>query len=162
VPAPTVTTSGPLPGGVTLAANGTLGGTPTEGGTFPITITASNGVAPDATQDFTLRVYQPPTFTSANATTFTVGQQDSFTVAASGVPAHALSMTPGSLPTGVTFDPTTGALSGTPAAGTGGSYTLQFTAANGIVPNAVQTFSLVVDEAPSITSANEFTFVLNA
>src|SRR5262249_3512306 len=115
-PTPTFTTTGPLPGGVTLAANGTLGGTPTEGGTFAFTITASNGVAPDATQAFTLHVVQPSTFTSTDATTFTVGQSGRFAVAASGVPAPALSLTSGKVPDGVRFDATSGALAGTPAA----------------------------------------------
>ena len=51
-------TTGSLPSGVTLAPNGTLSGTPAAGtgGNYPITITASNGVAPSATQSFTLAV----------------------------------------------------------------------------------------------------------
>ena len=56
-PPPTYSETGALPSGVTLAAGtGVLSGTPTESGSFPITITASNGIAPDATQDFTLDV----------------------------------------------------------------------------------------------------------
>jgi len=61
-PAPSLTESGALPGGVTFADNGdgtaTLAGTPAAGtgGVYPITITASNGVSPDATQTFTLYV----------------------------------------------------------------------------------------------------------
>ena len=47
----------------------------------------------------------------------------------------------------------TGTLSGTPAAGTGGVYALTFTAANGVLPNATQAFTLTVNEAPAITSA---------
>jgi hypothetical protein len=55
-PAPTFSETGALPAGVTLSANGTLSGTPAGGGTYPITITASNGVGPAATQTFTLVV----------------------------------------------------------------------------------------------------------
>ncbi|MGV9866132.1 pentapeptide repeat-containing protein [Rhodococcus koreensis] len=47
-PAPTVTTTDPLPAGLTLSAAGVLSGTPTAAGSFPITVTASNGVTPDA------------------------------------------------------------------------------------------------------------------
>jgi len=68
----------------------------------------------------------------------------SFTVTATGTPAPALSEA-GALPTGVTFNPATRVLSGTPAAGTQGVYVLTFTAANGILPNAVQTFTLTVN-----------------
>lgn len=57
------TATGTLPTGVTLVNNfaqstATLEGTPAAGtaGIYPITITAFNGVAPDATQNFTLTV----------------------------------------------------------------------------------------------------------
>ena len=41
---------------------------------LPLTITATNGVLPDATQSFTLTVrHQAPAITSADTTTFTVG-----------------------------------------------------------------------------------------
>ncbi len=57
-PVPTFSlTSGLLPPGLSLAANGVLSGTPTSAGTgsFPnIAITATNGVLPDAHQTFSL------------------------------------------------------------------------------------------------------------
>jgi uncharacterized protein (DUF1800 family) len=59
-PTPGISETGSLPDGVAFQDNGdgtgTLGGTPTASGTFGITFTASNGVAPDATQGFTLTV----------------------------------------------------------------------------------------------------------
>jgi hypothetical protein len=47
-----------LPAGVSLNSNGTLSGIPAAGthGVYTFTITASNGVAPDAHQTFTLTV----------------------------------------------------------------------------------------------------------
>ena len=53
--------SGVLPNGVTFTDNGdgtaTLAGTPTViAGSYPLTITASNGVGSDAVQAFTLKV----------------------------------------------------------------------------------------------------------
>jgi hypothetical protein len=84
---------------------------------------------------------------SATSVSFTVGVQGTFTVAAAGNPAATLSET-GTLPSGVTFDPQTGVLSGTPATGTGGtinmSYPIQFTASNGVGSPAVQNFTLTV------------------
>jgi len=41
--------------------------------TYPVTITAANGVAPDAVQRFTLIVGIPPTITSANTAVFRTG-----------------------------------------------------------------------------------------
>jgi hypothetical protein len=61
-PAATFSESGPLPTGVAFVDEGngtaTLSGTAAPGtaGTYPISITASNGVAPDAIQAFTLTV----------------------------------------------------------------------------------------------------------
>ena len=39
----------------------------------------------------------------------------------------------------------TATLAGTPAAGTGGTYALTITAANGVLPDATQSFTLTVD-----------------
>ncbi len=72
-PAPTINSSGNLPGGVTFTdnANGTatLDGTPTAGtaGIYPLTFMASNGVLSDATQNFTLTVAQAGSTTSLNS-----------------------------------------------------------------------------------------------
>ncbi|PMP74391.1 MAG: hypothetical protein C0183_21340 [Roseiflexus castenholzii] len=54
--------SGALPSGVTFTPNSngtaTISGTPTAGGVFTLTITNANGVNPNATQTFTLKVEQ--------------------------------------------------------------------------------------------------------
>ena len=42
----------------------------------------------------------------------------------------------------------TATLAGTPAAGTGGTYPITITATNGVSPNATQTFTLTVNQAP--------------
>jgi Bacterial Ig domain/FG-GAP-like repeat/Putative Ig domain/FG-GAP repeat len=163
----TITQGGdPLPMGVTFTNNGngtaTLAGTPAagSGGVRTLTITAANGMLPNATQTFTLTVSQGPTITSANAVTFTAGTAGSFTVTTTGTPAPTISIT-GTLPGGVTFTNNgngTGTLSGTPAAGTGGTYAVTFTATNGAGTDATQAFTLTVNEAPAITSANGATF----
>ena len=60
-PTPSLTESGTLPSGVSFTDNGngtaTIAGTPANGtqGSYPLTITASNGLTP-ATQTFTLTV----------------------------------------------------------------------------------------------------------
>jgi sugar lactone lactonase YvrE len=159
-PAPTFSESGALPAGVTFAA-GVLSGTPAAntGGSYPITITASNGVGSNATQNFTLTINQVPALKSASATTFTVGSPGSFTVTASGFPAPTFSET-GTLPAGVTF--AAGVLSGTPAPNTGGSYPITFTASNGVGSNATQSFTLTINQASSVTSAAATTFTVGS
>jgi putative Ig domain-containing protein len=169
-PTPSITESGALPTGVTFVDNkngtGTLAGVPAPGtvGTYSITFTPSNGIGSPAGQSFTLTVGQPPAITSANSTTFTVGTAGSFNVTTTGFPAPSLSES-GTLPSGVTFVDNkngSGTLSGTPAAGTGKTYSITFTASNGVGSNATQTFALTVDQAPAITSANNTTFTVGA
>ena len=65
----------------------------------------------------------------------------SFSATATGFPAPTLSET-GALPSGVTFNTATGVLSGTPAAGTGGTYPLTFTQGKPATPQAC--WSLVI------------------
>jgi hypothetical protein len=155
-PTPTISETGTLPTGVSFSG-GVLSGTPTQSGSFPISFTASNGVAPNATQSFTLTVNQAPAITSASSTTFVTGTSGTFTVTVTGNPTPTISET-GTLPTGVTFSG--GKLSGTPTQS--GSFPITFTATNGVTPNARQSFTLTVDQAPAITSANHAAFTLGA
>jgi hypothetical protein len=169
-PAAAISETGALPDGVTLTDNGhgtaTLGGTPAAGtaGTYHITIGAANGTLPNFSQSFTLTVYQAPVITSAPATSFKVGVKGDFTVTTTpGVPATTTITKSGNLPLGVSFIPSTNgtaSLHGVPAAGTGGVYTLTITASNGPLSKTTQTFTLTVNQAPSITSAAGTTFTV--
>ena len=149
-----------LPSGVTFTDNGdgtaTLAGTPAadSGGPYPFTITATNGVIPAATQSFTLTVNLAPGIISPAGTTFTAGQAGTFTVTTTGVPNSTLSET-GALPPGVTFTDNgdgTATLAGTPAAGTGGTYAFTIAAKNGVSPDAIQSFTLIVVGPPAAPS----------
>src|SRR5262249_18480753 len=53
-------TSGALPNGLTLSSSGALSGTPTQSGSFPITVTATNGILPNPTQNLTIVVNAGP------------------------------------------------------------------------------------------------------
>jgi hypothetical protein len=92
-----------------------------------------------------------PIITSANSAVFTVGALGSFTVTATGSPTPVL-VESGTLPTGLTFNTSTGLLAGTPATGTDGTYNLTFRAQNGIGSDAVQSFTLSIVLAPVISS----------
>jgi RHS repeat-associated protein len=89
----------------------------------------------------------PPAITSANSTTFTISTLGWFTVTATGTPTPTLSES-GTLPSGISFEPTTGILWGTPASGTNGTYPITFTANNG--NNTTQSFTLTVDTAGTV------------
>ena len=80
-PVAKITLGGHLPGGVKFVDNGdgtaTLFGRPGGGngllGDYALTFTASNGVLPTGTQNFTLTITRPPRITSVNNATFVVG-----------------------------------------------------------------------------------------
>jgi hypothetical protein len=101
----------------------------------------------------TQTVNQPAAITSLNQATFQLGTASSFTVAAVGFPTPSLSEL-GALPTGVSFVDNhngTATLSGTPAGGTAGTYTINLTAHNGVGMDATQSFTLAAALIPSTT-----------
>jgi hypothetical protein len=160
--------TGSLPSGATFVDNGggiaTLSGTPAagSGGEYHISITATNGVATAAVQNFLLKVNQPLSFSSAATGVFKIGLAQSFTVTTAGYPTPRLSAT-GSLPGGVSFVHNgngTGTLSGTPAIGSNQTYSITFTATDptGLQSTVNQTFSLLVGEAPVFASGLGATF----
>ncbi len=171
--ATTMTATGALPAGVTFTNNGngtaTLSGAPSPGseGTYPLALSASNGIGSPAAQTLTLTVVAgtTPLFSSANAATFAVGAVGSFSVLTSATPvAGSITMT-GALPAGVTFTNHgngTATLAGLPDAGTAGTYPLVLTADNGVAATP-QNFTLTVDPvaggAPRFTSANAIALV---
>jgi hypothetical protein len=161
-PTPAITETGALPAGLTFTdnKNGTalLSGTPTTAGTTTITITASNGISPDATQTFTLVVGGAPAFTSANTATGTIGSAFSFTVTTSGSPAPTFGWS--NVPPGLTFTDNgngTATLAGTPT--TAGTYAMPLSAANSY-GTAQQTLTVTVAQPPAITSGSAATFTV--
>ncbi len=87
----------------------------------------------------------PPQFVSASQATFTLGIANSFTVKAVGSGAAILNVSD-TLPAGLTFDPATGILSGTPTNLPAGAYYLTFTASDGTGSVYTQNFTLVIQQ----------------
>jgi len=100
-------------------------------------ITQPTGCAPGTTPTTS------PAFTSTAPTgTAVVGTPYTSTITASGTPTATYTVTSGALPTGLTLNPTTGAITGTPT--TPGSYTFTVTAANGTAPDVAAEYTIVV------------------
>jgi hypothetical protein len=125
-------TAGALPNGVTLAANGTLSGTPVLAGTYNFTIRASdvNGCA--TTQAYTVAATCPTiSLSPANLSAATVGTPYSQTLTASGGTApYAFSVSVGALPNGLTLA-ANGTLGGTPVLAGSYEFTVRAVDANG-------------------------------
>ncbi len=87
---------------------------------------------------------ESPTITSGTPPTATVGTPYEFDVTATGTPAPTYTVT-GELPAGLTFDETTGSLTGTPT--TPGTTTFTITADNGTAPADSVEYTLTVQAA---------------
>ncbi len=93
-----------------------------------------------------------PTFTSASSASATEGTaMTPFTVTTTGIPDATVSISGGSLPSGVSLTPGAGGtatISGTPASGTAGAHVVTLKAANAVNPDATQAFTLTVAPPP--------------
>lgn len=139
-------TAGTLPGGITLASDGTLSGTPIVAGSFAFTATASDANGNAGSRAYTLVVDAPTiaiTPTSLPGGTVAQAYVQALT-ATGGAAPYAYAITAGTLPAGITLA-ADGTLSGTPTAG--GTFTVQVTAtdANGIT--AVRNYALTISGA---------------
>ena len=147
---PTSYTATPLPAGLTFdSAHGILGGTPTDPGTTQIQLTASN---PGGTGMATLTLtVQPapssgPVITSGTSITARTGQAFSFDVFTIGGSATARLSATG-LPPGLSADPVTGIISGTPTAD--GSFGVTLTVTDGAL-TTTSTLQLTFTSDPAI------------
>ncbi len=123
---------------------------PAGSGRVPVVVTIAGQTSNSLT--YTYQTPEPPAFTSAAATTFTIDSSGTFTIRASGPPDPSIVET-GALPGGVTFTDNgdgTATLAGAPATGTAGSYPVTLTADNGVAPAASQAFTLNVALPPQV------------
>ncbi len=149
LPSPTLIETGPLPSGVSFVDNGdgtaTVSGTPAEGtgGLYPVTMTASNGFSPDASQSFALTINDAPRFTAASPPlTATAHRPYGYTFVAGGFPPPTYSLG-GSAPSWLSVNPATGAVSGTVPTRPR-SFTYAVSATNSVGSTAVGPFTVVV------------------
>lgn len=119
-------TAGALPPGLNLSG-GTLGGTPTAGGTFNFTVTATDAHAQTGSQAYTLTVGAATiAIAPASLPNGGVAQAYSQSLSASGGTAgYSFAITAGALPPGLSLSG--GTLSGTPVAGGTFNFTVSAT-----------------------------------
>lgn len=106
-------TAGSLPGGLSLATDGTLSGIPTAPGAFNFEVEATDGNGQTAARSYSLVVQVPPlTFASTPLPDGTVAFTYVQTLTASnGLPPYQFAVTAGALPPGLSLDPS-GLISG--------------------------------------------------
>ena len=139
-----------LPSGLSVdTARGIISGTPTTPGNYSITISAANA---DGSGSATLALSVTknpgaPTITSLLTASTPAGSVFSYVIEASNTPT---SFTSSTLPIGLTLDPATGIISGTPT--TGGVSNIILTAINALGQDA-QTLVLTTTAPPTVTSS---------
>ena len=149
---------GTLPAGVTFTDNhdgtATIAGTASGTGNYPIILTASNGIAPNATQFFTIQLCPVITVTKPATATGTVNTPFSQTFAQTGAGGTATFTTSSALPTGLTLA-ANGTLSGTPTQSGSFPITVTVTDSSGCTGTS-PTYTLVIG-CQTITVTNPAT-----
>ncbi|WP_019135849.1 beta strand repeat-containing protein, partial [Cellulomonas massiliensis] len=154
-PAPALSV-GTLPAGLTFVdhgdGTGTLSGTPTTTDHANVPVTATNA-AGSVTTRLEILMYTVPEFSSPATATFTRGAFDVHSLMTSGTPTATLSLV-GSLPPGLEFEAFadgSGVIAGAPLVS--GTFPVVVLATND-AGTEEQHLSVVVREAPAVTSAS--------
>lgn len=138
-----ITVSGLPPGLTYNSTTRTIAGVPTKPGSYPGTITASNGIDPDAKQNFTIIVTAPPlAITTESLPPITGGGYVNVPIqAVGGIPPYTFVLVSGDLPPGLSFAPT-GVLAGTPTLP--GSYTFTAQVTDSLGTKATRAYTIVI------------------
>ena len=137
-------TAGALPAGLTLGpTSGSIAGTPTASGTFNFTVTATDSLTQIGTQGYTLTIAGTLAITPnaiPNGAINTAYTQQ--LTATGGTGSIGWAVTAGALPSGLTLNPQTGQLSGTPTAF--GTFPFTVTATDSLTQTGSRAYSLVI------------------
>lgn len=119
--------SGSLPPGLTLAAEGTLSGTPTTFGAYSFAIRVKDSAGSTKTGSFTAIVPLPLTLAAPTLGFAAIGQPYTAALGASGgIPPYTFTAA-GQFPPGIALNTKTGVVSGTATAGSGSAFPLALT-----------------------------------
>lgn len=148
--------TGALPSGITLnSSTGAITGTSTTAGSYSFTVKAENA-AGNVTQLFTDDLYVTPAWTDNTLVAFSYNTAYSDQVVATGSPTYTISS--GTLPTGLSLNSSTGAVTGTPTYYGAYSFTIQAANETGSV---TQSFSGAINRTPSWTDNTLATPIYN-
>ena len=141
-----------MPPGLTIDSSGTISGIPTAAGTFTPTIKVTDSFSATASHGYTIVISGTPVIMSGGLPSSTVNQPYNFTVLAGGG-TGALTWSASGLPAGVTINPSSGLISGTPSVT--GPYTVTINLSDSLGATAVPaTFSFSINDVPSINTSS--------
>lgn len=144
--APTSYAASGLPVGLSLnALSGVISGTPSVGGVYPVTLTATNATGTSAEFTLTITIGGVSAINSTLTASGTVGSAFSYTLTGTNTPT---SFNAGPLPAGLTANGTTGVISGTPTMAGVSSVTVSANNALGQGPSSVLTITIAAAPTP--------------
>lgn len=141
-----IATPGSLPPGLAFnPATREITGTPTQAGTYVVHVTVTDANGNTKTADYTIVVRDPlvlPAATLANGTVGIPYPAQAIPAATGGVGPYAYSAPAASLPPGLTFNPTTREITGTPTLA--GTYSIPVTVTDGDGKSITTNYTIVV------------------
>jgi len=146
--------SGSLPAGLSLVAStGAITGTPTAAGTSNFTSRVTDNAAATATKALSIVVNPAISITTSSLPADTVSVAYNQTLSATGgTGALTWAIYSGTLPTGLSLNTSTGAITGTPSASGTSNFTVRAT--DTVSASATKALSIVVNPVPSITTSS--------
>jgi len=145
--------AGSLPAGLSLASGGSITGTPTAAGTSNFTVKATDTVTASATKALSIVVNAAISITTSSLPADTVSVAYNQTLSATGgTGALSWSVSSGALPTGLSLNSSTGAITGTPSSAGTANFTV--TAADTLSATGTKALSIVINAVPSITTSS--------
>jgi len=150
--------SGALPAGLALSGStGVLSGTPSSAGSSSFTIAATDSNGATGSQAYSVTINAPIAVNPPNLPGGTVGTPYNQTVTATGGNgSYTFSASVGSLPAGLSLNPSTGVISGTPTTAATSNFSLTATDGNGATGTQSYTVTInaaVVVSTPSLPAA---------
>ncbi len=146
--------TGTLPSGLVLnASSGTISGTPTAIGTSTFTAKVQDASLDTATKSLSIVIsqYPPLLINTASLASGTIGSAYTQSLTATGGKAsYTWSITSGTLPTGLTLNVSSGAITGTPTTSGTSTFTVQVKDAN--LTTATKSLSLTISNKPVIST----------
>ena len=144
----TWSTSGSLPGGLSVNSAGLLSGTPTATGNFTFTAEVTDSLTTTANKDLTITINPALTIATTSVPNGSVSTAYSQQLTTSGgVAPDSWAVTSGALPTGLSLEQHTGEIVGTPTAT--GAFSFTVTATDSLSATASQPLSITVGAAPT-------------